>query len=104
MGHNRRYGDRLSALDPPAVTPPPRIRPQHVWVNLSTVQHAPAIYPGVLVEWRPVVKGWEALCTWASPEIDGSVRERGVGHLLIWRGADVEGSLGEGGPGRLVRR
>lgn len=68
MGHNRRYGDPLTALDPPAVAPPPRIRPQHVWVNLSTVKHAPANYPGVLVEWRPVVHGWEALYTWASPD------------------------------------
>jgi hypothetical protein len=68
MGHNRRYGDPLTALDAPAVPPPARIRPQHVWVNLSTVQHAPAVYPGVLIEWRPVVKGWEALCTWASPD------------------------------------
>jgi len=68
MGQNRRYGERLSALDDPAVPPPQRIRPHHVWVDLSTVKHAPATSPGLLVEWRPVVKGWEALCVWASPE------------------------------------
>lgn len=68
MGQNRRYGDPLTALDPPAVPPPSRIRTQHVWVNLSTVKNAPALSPGVLVEWRPCVGGWEAMCTWVTPQ------------------------------------
>lgn len=68
MGQNKRYGDPLTALDPPAIAPPDRVRPQHVWVNLSNVKHAPALYPGVLVEWRPHARGWEAMCTWVSPD------------------------------------
>lgn len=71
MGSNQRYGDPMTPLDPLPIGPPPVPRPQHVWVNLSTVKHATAEYPGLLLEWRRTSWGWEALCAWASDE--GSV-------------------------------
>lgn len=60
MGHNKRYGDPLTPLDPPAVPVPPRARVRHVVVNLSNIKQAPSAYPGVIVEWRRSTTGWEA--------------------------------------------
>lgn len=77
MGQNRRYGDPLSSLDRPALAPPAAVtRPQHVWVNLSTLRHRTGEYPGLLVEWRRTASSWEARCFWATPE--GGVHENWV--------------------------
>ena len=35
--------------------------PQHVWVDLSSGR-----YPGLLVEWRPLGRGWQGWCLWAA--------------------------------------
>ena len=60
MGQNRRYGDPLTALDEPAVSPPPAARVRHVFVNVSRLKQAPAEYPGLLIDWRQTTRGWEA--------------------------------------------
>lgn len=60
MGANRRYGDPLTALAPPAVVPPREGQVRHVVVNLSREPRAPTAHPGVLVAWRRAVGGWEA--------------------------------------------
>lgn len=60
MGQNRRYGDPLTALDPPAVSPPAAGRVRHDWVNLSRVDRVDTGYPGVIIDWRRTASGWEA--------------------------------------------
>lgn len=60
MGQNRRYGDPLTALDPPAIAPPTASRVRHVWVNLSYVEKVDTGYPGVIIDWRRSANGWEA--------------------------------------------
>ena len=82
MGQNRRYGDPLTALNPPAVSPPTTGRVRHVWVNLSREEKVDTGYPGVIIDWRRNAHGWEAQVAYVSESI------RGVHLHVLWRAAE----------------
>lgn len=70
MGQNRRYGDPLTALESPAVSPPTAGRVRHVWVNLSRVDRVDTGYPGVIIDWRRTAGGWEAEVAYVTDTTD----------------------------------
>lgn len=95
MGQNRRYGDPLTALDPPAVSPPATGKVRHVWVNLSRVDKVDTGYPGVIVDWRRTANGWEAEVAYVTDSTD-----RTSLHVL-WCSADQLTPVNGGQPSGL---